>query len=421
MCKMSVRHRSDWTERVIRPPLAFMALVAVLALVPHAPTGAEALIHPIVRGLNAPVGVAQPRDGSERLFVVLQQGQILIVEKGESLPNPFLDIEEQVLWKAEAGLLSVAFHPDYARNGRFFIDYVDRGQHTVVAEYRVSEDTNRADPSSARTLLRFEQPTFIMNGGQLQFGPDGFLYIGTGDGGSFGRGEGEDSAGDPGNHAQDTHSLLGKILRIDVDLGDPYAIPEDNPFRDGVGGRPEVWAFGLRNPWRFSFDRENGDLFIGDVGETRREEIDRLPREVEAPANLGWRLMEGGLCFKPATGCHDRKTTVPLLEYSHYEGCAVIGGYRYRGSSYPKARGLYLFADFCKGEIRGAEPDPQGNWTWRPVGRSPSRVTSFGEDQEGELYITAFGEDGGILGRLELTNQPFQPETAPPDPLSIFE
>jgi glucose/arabinose dehydrogenase len=381
----------------------------------------DIVLEPVATGLVNPIGVVDPGDGSGRLFVVLQGGQIRVIDGTGLRATPFLDLGALVSVGNERGLLGLAFHPEYASNGRFFVDYTDGAGDTVVARYEVSADPNVAEPGSAATVLPVAQPAANHNGGQLQFGPDGFLYIGTGDGGSFGRGEGEDSAGDPGNHAQDTHSLLGKILRIDVDLGDPYAIPEDNPFRDGVGGRPEVWAFGLRNPWRFSFDRENGDLFIGDVGETRREEIDRLPREVEAPANLGWRLMEGGLCFKPATGCHDRKTTVPLLEYSHYEGCAVIGGYRYRGSSYPKARGLYLFADFCKGEIRGAEPDPQGNWTWRPVGRSPSRVTSFGEDQEGELYITAFGEDGGILGRLELTNQPFQPETAPPDPLSIFE
>jgi len=421
MLRLTMRYGLQLSEASARPPITAIALMLALAMLHLAPARAEALIHPIVQGLEAPVGVAQPRDGSGRLFVVLQPGEILIVEKGKLLPSPFLDIRKDVLWKAEAGLLSVAFHQDYAHNGRFFVDYVDRSQHTVVAEYRVSEDPHRADPASARTLLRIEQPTYIMNGGQLQFGPDGLLYIGTGDGGSFGKGEGADSAGDPHNHAQNTHDLLGKILRIDVDRGDPYSIRNDNPFADGKDGRPEVWAFGLRNPWRFSFDRENGDLFIGDVGETRREEIDRLPRGAPAPANLGWRRMEGSLCFKPPNDCDIGTLTGPLVEYTHYQGCAVIGGYRYRGNAYPQARGLYLFADFCKGELRAAEPDQQGSWTWRPIGRSGYQITSFGEDEQGELLVTAFGGDRGILGRLEFTDKPLQPEAARPDPLSGLE
>jgi hypothetical protein len=390
------------------------SILLALALLHSAVVRAEVLVHPIVENLEAPVAVTHAGDGSGRLFVVLQPGRILIVEDGKLLAKPFLDISKDVMWRAEAGLLSVAFHPDYAHNGRFYVDYVDLGQHTVVAEYRVSDDPDRADPASARVLLRFEQPTFIMNGGQLQFGPDGLLYIGTGDGGSFGSVEGEDSAGDPHNHAQNPRDLLGKILRIDVDRGDPYAIPDGNPFRDGVAGRPEVWALGLRNPWRFSFDRENGDLFIGDVGETRREEIDRLPRDARPAANLGWRRMEGSLCFRPSSGCDDGSLTAPLLEYSHDEGCAVIGGYRYRGSASPQARGLYLFADFCRHEVRGAEPDEQGVWDWKPVGRSAYQITSFGETEQGEILITAFSEDGGILGRLDINDRPFEPDKPPP-------
>ena len=288
----------------------------------------------IVDGLTRPVSIADARTRSGRLFVAQQTGEIRIVDGAALLPNPFLDLSDLVSCCGEQGLLGLAFHPDYATNGFFYVHYTDLNGGSVIARYSVSSsDPNAADASSSLTLLTWPQPFGNHNGGQLAFGPDGFLYIGVGDGGD---------AGDPDNRGQDLTTLLGKVLRIDVDSTDPglnYAVPPSNPFFGSPPTLPEIWAYGLRNPWRFSFDRGTGDLFIGDVGQNAVEEIDFQPAASPGGENYGWRLMEGSSCFNPPTNCNDGSLILPILEYSHFLGCSVTGGYVYRGSLYPQLRG----------------------------------------------------------------------------------
>jgi glucose/arabinose dehydrogenase len=258
----------------------------------------------VASGLASPVGIYHAGDGSRRLFILQQAGQILIHDGAQVRPTPFLDIATLVSCCGERGLLGLAFHPDFASNGLFYVNYTNTAGDTVIARYRVSDDPNAADPGSAQILLTIVQPFANHNGGQLAFGPDRFLYIGMGDGGS---------GGDPDNRAQNLGDLLGKLLRLDVDGGVPYAIPASNPFRNTPGARPEIWAWGLRNPWRFSFDRLTGDLFIADVGQATREEVDFQPASSHGGENYGWRLMEGTLCFNPASGCNDGSLTLPIL------------------------------------------------------------------------------------------------------------
>jgi glucose/arabinose dehydrogenase len=350
------------------------ALSALLyCLIAASATGAVAQdgwrLEPVVEGLEQPVLVTHAGDGSGRLFVVEQAGRIMIVEAGELLAEPFLDISDGVVAGGERGLLGLAFHPEFADNRRYFVHYtrVEDGA-SVVAEFRVSRDPNRSH-RAGRTLLMVRQPFANHNGGMIAFGPDGFLYIALGDGGS---------AGDPGNRAQNPNLLLGKILRIDADGRRPYAIPADNPFVAG-GARPEIYALGFRNPWRFSFDRKSGQLWLGDVGQRAREEIDI----VRAGRSYGWRILEGSRCFEPPEDCARRGLTLPRTEYGHGPGrCAVTGGYVYRGREVPALRGTYLFGDFCSGEIFGL----------RKLERSvlldtDFAISSFGEDEAGELYV----------------------------------
>ncbi|MEO8036020.1 MAG: PQQ-dependent sugar dehydrogenase, partial [Acidobacteriota bacterium] len=269
--------------------------------------------------------------GDSRLFITEQPGRILIYDGTALRPTPFLDIRSLVSCCGERGLLSVAFHPHYRDNGFFFVDYTDSNGDTIVTRYRVSSaDPDRADASSALRLLKIVQPFSNHNGGQLQFGPDGFLYLGMGDGGS---------GGDPQNNGQNLGSLLGKILRLDVDGGSPYAVPASNPFVSRAGARPEIWAYGLRNPWRFSFDRTSGDLWIADVGQDRWEEIDLQPAPSIGGENYGWRTTEARHCFNPSANCSTNGITFPVAEYSHGEGCSITGGYRYRGARYPLLKG----------------------------------------------------------------------------------
>ncbi len=328
---------------------------------------------------------APPRDA--RLFVVEQGGRIWILRDDQFTSRPFLDIRDRVRSGGERGLLSVAFHPDYSANGLFYVDYTDREGATRVSRFQVTEDPDAADPSSEVTLLRIPQPYANHNGGQLAFGPDGMLYIGMGDGGS---------AGDPMGHGQNTRTLLGAMLRLDVDAGSPYAVPPDNPFADGVSGRPEIWAFGLRNPWRFSFDRVGGHLYIADVGQNRVEEVN-VVAVGEGGLNFGWNVLEGSRCF---TGeCDPEGFTSPLVEYDHEEGCSVTGGHVYRGSALPGVVGHYFYSDYCQGWIRsfrfeeGAVTD---NRVW-DLGDA-GNVVSFGEDSAGELYVLT---EGGTIYRVE--------------------
>ncbi len=330
---------------------------------PAAPQTGPIRLEPTVSGLDNPVYVTHARD--DRLFVVEQPGRIRIVQGGQLLAQPFLDITDRVRGGGEQGLLGLAFHPDYPANGRFFVNYTRRPDGaTVVAEYRVSADPNAA-AAPERVLLVVPQPYANHNGGMVEFGPDRLLYIGLGDGGS---------AGDPGNRAQNRDELLGKMLRIDVDRGAPYAIPRDNPFAGG-GGRAEIFAGGLRNPWRFSFDRETGALWAGDVGQNAWEEIDIVRRG----GNYGWRVMEGAHCFRPPSGCRADGLELPVVEYPNGGGrCSVIGGYVYRGRRIPALVGTYVYGDYCSGEIFGFVPGAPA----RALLTTGLWIASFGEDRE---------------------------------------
>jgi glucose/arabinose dehydrogenase len=343
----------------------------------------------VATGLQSPTAIVSAGDGSGRLFVLEQPGRIRVIAGGQLLSEPFLDLTGRVSTGPEQGLLGLAFHPDYTENGQFFVDYTGPDGHTVVARYRVSAaDPNLADPASAREVLRVEQPFTNHNGGQLEFGPDGYLYVSLGDGGS---------GGDPQNNGQNLGTLLGAILRLDIDGGEPYAVPPDNPFVDREGARPEIWAYGLRNPWRFSFDRDTGDLWIADVGQNVWEEINLQSGNSQGGENYGWRVMEGAHCFQPSEGCDREGLTLPVLEYDHDQGCSVTGGHRYRGGELPGLTGVYTFAD-CSGVVWGAREGEDGGWSSTELLSSGLRVSAFGEDEAGELYLADHG--GGAVYRL---------------------
>jgi glucose/arabinose dehydrogenase len=320
-------------------------------------------------------------DGSDRLFVVEQTGAIRIVEDGQVRAEPFLDLGDEIVAGGEQGLLGLAFHPRYARNGRLFVNYTDLRGDTVVAEYRRAPGgALGADPASARMLLAIDQPFVNHNGGALAFGPGGYLYIATGDGGS---------AGDPLGNGQALDTLLGKLLRIDVDseANGAYGIPPDNPFAGRDDARAEVWAYGLRNPWRFSFDAGTRAVWIGDVGQSDAEEINRTPW-AEGGLNYGWNLMEGTACYQPSEGCERTGLEEPIATYSHAEGCSVTGGHVYRGSRYPSLRGVYLFADYCSGTIWGLDAGRSSPQEPVELLHTERALSSFGQDQSGELYVT---------------------------------
>jgi glucose/arabinose dehydrogenase len=350
------------------------ALLGAASLASAAPVN----LRPVVEGLELPVVVAHAGDGSGRLFIAQQGGVIRIFDEAQLLPAPFLDLSSSVSSGNEQGLLGLAFHPDYETNGFFYVNLTDVAGDTQILRFTVSVDANVADPGSAVPLLSVDQPFANHNGGQLAFGPDGKLWIGLGDGGS---------AGDPGDRAQSRSTLLGKILRVDVDQGLPYAIPPDNPFVADPGARGEIWALGLRNPWRFSFDRLTGDLFIADVGRTR-EEVSFEPASSGGGRNYGWRRMEGTHCFNPASNCDDGSLVLPILEYSHSLGCSITGGYRYRGAEMPEHFGTYVFGDFCSGRIWGGTENVEtGAWTSTELVDSDLLISTFGEDEQGELYV----------------------------------
>ncbi len=337
----------------------------------------------VASGLRSPLGIAHPGDGSERLFVVEQDGTIAIVDDGEVRPEPFLDVSGLTEGGGEQGLLGLAFHPEYATNGRLFVNYTDLEGDTVIAEYASATETT-ADPDSARVLLTIDQPFANHNGGHLAFGPDGYLYIGMGDGGG---------GGDPEGNGQDLGELLGKMLRIDVDGEPPYEIPEGNPFEDASEGLPEIWAYGLRNPWRFSFDRSTGDLWIADVGQSDFEEINRTPAGAGGGLNYGWPIMEGAMCFDPPTDCDTGDSELPIAVYDHDEGCSVTGGFVYRGEGHANLEGLYIFGDFCSGNIWSLEAERADSQEPALMLQSELSISSFGEDEEGELYMTDLGGD----------------------------
>lgn len=344
-------------------------------------------LHPIITvELEKPVFLTVAGD-SHQLYVVEQQGRIRLIDKGVLQPHAFLDITEKISFGGERGLLGLAFHPQYKTNGRFFVNYT-RAQDgaTVIAEFRASLKSGSASPSNEQTLLVIPQPFGNHNGGMIAFGPDGFLYIAMGDGGA---------GGDPDNRGQNPTELLGKILRIDIDHGSPYAVPDDNPFAKKAQGQA-VYALGFRNPWRFSFDRQSGDLWVADVGQNKWEEINR----VERGKNYGWRVMEGAHCFNPSPNCSSKNLALPVAEYMNTSPrCAITGGYAYRGQGIPTLRGQYLFADFCSGEIMslvGTRIEVLLN--------TGLHISSFGEDKEGELYVVDHG--GGIY---KITTPPRTP------------
>jgi len=337
-------------------------------------------------------GLIRPTDlthaGDDRLFVVEQPGRIRIIKNGELLARPFLDITDRVSTSAnEQGLLGLAFHPDYTANGQFFVNYTRRADGaTVIERYAVSAaDPDAADETSGKVILVIDQPESNHNGGGIAFGPDGYLYIGMGDGGGAG-----DRHGSIGN-GQNLNSLLGKLLRIDVTDQDTYAVPADNPFGD------EIWSYGWRNPWRFSFDRATGDLYIADVGQNQYEEVNFQPSDSPGGENYGWRIMEGSHCFNPREGCDQTGLILPVAEYSHAEGCSITGGYVYRGSRFPQLSGQYFFADYCLGTIWSLQRDAAGRWQMTERLSPDIRVSSFGEDAAGELYVI---DHGGAVYRM---------------------
>jgi glucose/arabinose dehydrogenase len=345
----------------------------------------------VLSGFESPVFLthaAETPPWDSRVFVVEKGGRILVVESGQVRPGPFLDIVERVGSSgSEQGLLSVAFPPDFDASEVFYVNYTDRRGDTVVARYRLLQrDPPQGDPTSEQKLLEITQPAGNHNGGQIEFGPDGYMYIGMGDGGR---------AGDPWGNAQNPQVLLGKMLRIDVSGGDGYRIPGDNPFLDWPDVRSEIWALGLRNPWRFSFDRATGDLYVADVGQNVYEEVNVQPAHSTGGENYGWDVMESTHCFEPQQGCDQSGLILPLAEYDHGFGCSVTGGYVYRGTRYPALTGVYVFGDFCSGRIWGLRQTSSGEWNTSLLLESGVAISSFGEDAAGEIYILGY-RDGTI-------------------------
>jgi glucose/arabinose dehydrogenase len=374
---------------------------AALAGPAAAPDNSLTLQPLVTSGLAKPLLVTNAGDGSNRLFIVEQGGLIKVFSNGQVLGTPFLDLTSAIVTSSEQGLLGLAFHPNYRTNGRFFVFYTAKVTSStigvgdnVLAEYRASPPgANQAVVTPTRVLFSLSDPYTNHNGGNLGFGPDGYLYVGTGDGGG---------TGDPENRAQNLQSLFGKMLRLDVDnipTGKTYGIPPTNPFVGQSGKLPEVWALGLRNPWRWSFDRgasatdpNRGALFVGDVGQSAWEEVDRAAPGVGGQ-NYGWRLREGAHCFNPATGCPTAGLVDPILEYDHSLGCAVIGGFVYRGAALPSLQGTYLYADECSGRVWKARPQGAG-WTSSEALDTTLSLSSFGEDESGELYVVDL--NGGL-------------------------
>jgi glucose/arabinose dehydrogenase len=343
---------------------------------------------PVVSGLSVPVFATHAGDGSNRLFIVEQSGVIRIFQDGSLLAAPFLDITDRAGYDSnERGLLSLAFPPGYAGKNHFYVFYTDANGALTISRFGLTS-TNEADPNSEQIVLSIPHSgSSIHNGGTLAFGPDGYLYFSVGDG---------NSGGDAANNAQNLDVLFGKILRIDVETGNPstYTVPANNPFV-GVTGRDEIWAYGLRNPWRMSFDRQTGDLYVGDVGQNTWEEIDFQAAGFAGGANYGWRVLEATHCYNPSTGCTAPAAYVPpVVEYSHGSndsyGCAITGGYVYRGTAYPSMQGIHFSADYCTGRVFGVQ-NTGGTWHFTELAQPGYSVSSFGEDEAGNLYVVDIG------------------------------
>lgn len=347
------------------------------------PPGVELAVEVVASGLDDPTYLTAPPNDA-RLFVVEKSGRVRIIKEGSTLAAPFIDLSDSVSNGSEQGLLSMAFHPSYGANGLFYVSYSDRNGDTRVERYTVSADPDRADAGSGQHVFSHFQPFSNHNGGLILFGPDGKFYIGLGDGGS---------ANDPQGNGQNTATLLGTILRVDVDAGDPFAIPPDNPFVGVPGAQDTIWVYGLRNPWRFAFDFEDGHLYIADVGQGQWEEVSVVASDVGG-FNFGWNILEGAHCFL-AQNCQISGLELPVIEYSHGEGCSVTGGFVYRGAAIPEIDGHYFYSDYCAGFLRSFRFANDGavdrtEWAVGNLGR----VLSFGQDSAGELYILS--EDGTV-------------------------
>ncbi len=375
-----------------RLPLAAVALTlfATACLALPGNTQAQTLTQ-VADGFVQPLSITHAGDGSGRLFVVEQRGTVRVVHDETLVTQHYLDLQDRTRSQGERGLLGLAFHPDFADNARLFVHYTDTGGTTVLSELRAATaDADVVDPASERVILTLEQPYGNHNGGQIAFGPDGFLYLGLGDGGS---------GGDPLDAGQDLGTWLGTILRLDVDGEHPYAVPGDNPFVGVDDALDEIWAYGLRNPWRFSFDRANGDLWIADVGQNEVEEVNRQDADSAGGENYGWRIMEGDACYDPPTGCDPTGLTMPVLTYTHASGWgrSVTGGYVYRGNDVPSLAGAYVFGDYISGRIFVAEGEGD-DWTARILLEPGFRIATFGQDEAGELYVADY--QGGVLYRF---------------------
>lgn len=366
--------------------LGMGSIAAQEATIPQVPNGNQYQLQEIAGGFTRPLLAIGANDGSNRLFIVEQGGRIWVMVNGKVEKQPFLDVSGIVSVDSnERGLLGLAFHPQYKTNGVFFINYTDVDGNTVVARYStLASNANVADPNSASYVIQIKQPYPNHNGGNIAFGPDGYLYIGMGDGGS---------QGDPQGNGQNPKALLAKILRLDIDSAQPYAAPKDNPFASDANFAPEVWAMGLRNPWRFSFDRATGDLYIGDVGQNQWEEVN-FQAAGQGGLNYGWNIME-------ATHRYSGEPVkdgliAPIAEYSHANGgCSITGGYVYRGETLKALNRVYLFADYCSGKIWSTFRDAAGAWQTNPFIDTDFAISSFGQDDAGELYV--INQGGSIL------------------------
>jgi len=373
-----------------------MLLVGISAL-----AAPRIVLEPLVAGLRYPVDINHAADGSGRLFVIEQEGRIKIINNGTVVSIPFLNIGDRVQCCGERGLLGVAFHPDYQTNGYFYVNYTSKQRagvaalgDTIIARYEVSaENSDLADADSESIILIVSQPYSNHNAGKLLFSPnDGYLYIPLGDGGS---------GGDPGNRAQNPLNLLGKILRIDVDSGSPYDIPPDNPFVDAPDTLEEIWALGLRNPWRFSFDRLTGDMYIGDVGQRTWEEIDYQAATSPGGINYGWRCREGAHNYDFSGECDTLVLTDPIIEYGRDKGYSVTGGFVYRGAKYPALYGQYFYADYGTGRIWTIHKLGVNSWSIPDLELDTGfSISTFGEDESGELYFAHRSSSNGIIYRI---------------------
>jgi glucose/arabinose dehydrogenase len=343
-------------------------------------------LKPFTKIDGSPLAIAAPEDGSGRLFVVSQDGRIWVVAAdGTVKPDPMVDLRDFLVSGGEQGLLGLALHPGFPKDPRVYVDYTTGTQDVISTLSLDRTDPDKLDRTTLKRILAVDDPFPNHNGGDLLFGPDGYLYAFMGDGGS---------GGDPLGNGQDRKALLGKVLRLDIDhpSGDvPYSAPPGNPF-NGAGGRDEIWLLGMRNPWRNSFDRKTGDLWIGDVGQSAWEEVD-VARAGVGGLNFGWNVMEGNHCYSPSTNCSTDGLTRPVTEYGHDLGCTVVGGYVYRGITYPRLAGVYLFADYCSGRIFALDPSTDAFRDPIEVGNADGNLSSFGEDTAGELYITHLNGD----------------------------